>query len=89
MNKGGGSGSEAMRYLTDKPGDAHTIMATLNSYYTTPLRTDIGVDIYCAYTAHQADDGRWDVGAGFVDDLSKHLARVAVDLPGFSGSSVS
>ncbi|MEL6210333.1 MAG: tripartite tricarboxylate transporter substrate binding protein, partial [Pseudomonadota bacterium] len=29
----------------DNTGDAHKIMATLNSYYTTPLRTDIGVDI--------------------------------------------
>lgn len=45
VNKGGGSGAEALRYLTDKPGDTHTIMATLNSYYTTPLRADIGVDI--------------------------------------------
>lgn len=45
VNKGGGSGAEALRYLVDKEGDNHTIMATLNSYYTTPLRTDIGVDI--------------------------------------------
>ncbi len=45
VNKGGGSGAEALRYLKDKEGDAHTIMATLNSYYTTPLRTDIGVNI--------------------------------------------
>jgi len=45
VNKGGGSGAEALRYLHDSPGDAHKIMATLNSYYTTPLRTDIGVDI--------------------------------------------
>lgn len=45
VNKGGGSGAEALRYMLDKEGDAHTIMATLNSYYTTPLRTDIGVDI--------------------------------------------
>jgi len=29
----------------DKAGETHTIMATLNSYYTTPLRTDIGVNI--------------------------------------------
>jgi tripartite-type tricarboxylate transporter receptor subunit TctC len=34
-----------MRYLKDKSGDPHTLMATLNSYYTTPLRTDIGVNI--------------------------------------------
>lgn len=45
VNKGGGSGAEALRYLKDKSGDNHTIMATLNSYYTTPLRTDIGVNI--------------------------------------------
>ncbi|MEM8869956.1 MAG: tripartite tricarboxylate transporter substrate binding protein [Pseudomonadota bacterium] len=45
VNKGGGSGAEALRYLKDKEGDNHTIMATLNSYYTTPLRSDIGVDI--------------------------------------------
>lgn len=45
VNKGGGSGAEALRYLSDKAGDPHVVMATLNSYYTTPLRTDIGVDI--------------------------------------------
>ena len=45
INKGGGSGAEALRYLKDKEGDNHVIMATLNSYDTTPLRTDIGVDI--------------------------------------------
>ena len=46
INKGGGSGAEALRYLKDKPGDSHIIMATLNSYYTTPLRNPgIGVDI--------------------------------------------
>ncbi|MFP4125859.1 MAG: Bug family tripartite tricarboxylate transporter substrate binding protein [Alphaproteobacteria bacterium] len=45
INKGGGSGAEALRYLEGKSGDAHTVMATLNSYYTTPLRNDIGVDI--------------------------------------------
>ena len=45
VNKGGGSGAEALRYLADNEGQNHIIMATLNSYYTTPLRTDIGVDI--------------------------------------------
>jgi tripartite-type tricarboxylate transporter receptor subunit TctC len=45
VNKGGGSGAEALRYLKDKAGDPNVIMATLNSYYTTPLRSDIGVDI--------------------------------------------
>ncbi|MEL6679025.1 MAG: tripartite tricarboxylate transporter substrate binding protein [Pseudomonadota bacterium] len=45
VNKGGGSGAEALRYLKDNAGADHIVMATLNSYYTTPLRTDIGVDI--------------------------------------------
>lgn len=45
LNKGGGSGAEALRYLKDKNGNPHVVMATLNSYYTTPLRTDIGVNI--------------------------------------------
>lgn len=45
VNKGGGSGAEALRYLADNEGEDHVIMATLNSYYTTPLRTDIGVNI--------------------------------------------
>jgi tripartite-type tricarboxylate transporter receptor subunit TctC len=46
VNKGGGSGAEALRYLKDKSGDPHVIMATLNSYYTTPLRQpNLGVDI--------------------------------------------
>jgi len=46
INKGGGSGAEALRYLKDKQGDPHVIMATLNSLYTTPLRNPgLGVDI--------------------------------------------
>ena len=46
INKGGGSGAEALRYLKDKKGDPHVIMATLNSYYTTPLQnSSLGVDI--------------------------------------------
>ncbi len=46
INKGGGSGAEALRYLKDKQGDPHVIMATLNSYYTSPLRNPgLGVDI--------------------------------------------
>jgi tripartite-type tricarboxylate transporter receptor subunit TctC len=46
VNKGGGSGAEALRYMNDKAGDPHVVMATLNSYFTTPLRQpDLGVDI--------------------------------------------
>ncbi len=46
INKGGGSGAEALRYLKDHAADPHVIMATLNSYYTTPLRNPgLEVDI--------------------------------------------
>lgn len=46
INKGGGSGAEALRYLKDHEGDPHVIMATLNSYYTTPVQNPgLGVDI--------------------------------------------
>ena len=46
INKGGGSGAEALQYLKSKSGDPHVIMATLNSYYTTPLRQPkLGIEI--------------------------------------------
>lgn len=46
VNKPGGSGAEALVYLKGKSGDNHTIMFTLNSFYTTPLRQPkLGVDI--------------------------------------------
>ena len=46
INKGGGSGAEALVYLKQHAGDPHVIMATLNSYYTTPLRQpNLGIDI--------------------------------------------
>jgi putative tricarboxylic transport membrane protein len=45
VNKGGGSGAEALRHLQDNAGNPHIIMATLNSYFTTPIQTNIGVDI--------------------------------------------
>ena len=46
VNKPGGSGAEALVYMKGKQGDNHTIMFTLNSFYTTPLRQPaLGVDI--------------------------------------------
>lgn len=45
INKPGGSGAEALRYLQDKSGDDHTVLVTLNSFYTTPIIQDIGVDV--------------------------------------------
>ncbi|MEL6226350.1 MAG: tripartite tricarboxylate transporter substrate binding protein [Pseudomonadota bacterium] len=46
VNKPGGSGAQALVYMKRKKGDDHTIMFTLNSFYTTPLRQPaLGVDI--------------------------------------------
>jgi tripartite-type tricarboxylate transporter receptor subunit TctC len=46
INKPGGTGAEALVYMNEKKGDNHTIMFTLNSFYTTPLRQPaLGVDI--------------------------------------------
>ncbi len=46
INKPGGTGAEALVYMKGKTGDNHTIMFTLNSFYTTPLRQPaLGVDI--------------------------------------------
>ncbi len=46
VNKPGGTGAEALVYLKQKKGDDHTIMFTLNSFYTTPLRQPgLGVNI--------------------------------------------
>jgi len=46
INKEGGSGAEALRYMQDKAGDDHTLLVTLNSFYTTPIiQEGLGVDI--------------------------------------------
>lgn len=46
INKPGGSGAEALRYIKDKAGDDHTLLVTLNSFYTTPLiQEGLGVDV--------------------------------------------
>lgn len=82
VNKGGGSGAEALRYLKDKQGDPHVIMATLNSYYTTPLRQPkLGVDI-SAFTpiARMAEDTfqLWvhsDTNIKTVDDYVKAVKK--------------
>jgi tripartite-type tricarboxylate transporter receptor subunit TctC len=46
INKPGGSGAEALRYLQDEAGNEHVMMITLNSLFTTPqLNPGLGVDI--------------------------------------------
>jgi tripartite-type tricarboxylate transporter receptor subunit TctC len=45
-NKGGGSGAEALLHLTGASDPDHTILVTLNSFFTTPLQQDnLGIDI--------------------------------------------
>ncbi|MEM9139981.1 MAG: tripartite tricarboxylate transporter substrate binding protein [Pseudomonadota bacterium] len=46
INKSGGSGAEALVHLKEAKDPDHTIMVTLNSFFTTPLRQPgLGVDI--------------------------------------------
>jgi len=46
VNKPGGSGAEALLYMKSKKDDDHTVMFTLNSFYTTPLRQKaLNIDI--------------------------------------------
>ena len=46
INKPGGSGAEALRYMQDKSGDNHVVLVTLNSFYTTPIiQKGLGVDV--------------------------------------------
>ncbi len=45
-NKGGGSGAEALLQLNTARDPDHTLLVTLNSFFTTPLRQEgLGVDI--------------------------------------------
>lgn len=45
-NKGGGSGAEALLYVGAAQDPDHTILVTLNSFFTTPLRqSNLGVDV--------------------------------------------
>lgn len=45
-NKGGGSGAEALLHLNGASDPDHTILVTLNSFFTTPLRqANLGIDI--------------------------------------------
>jgi len=58
VNKAGGSGAEALIHMKSKTGDDHTVMVTLNSFYTTPLRQPaLGVDpLTLAPVARMAED---------------------------------
>lgn len=49
VNKPGGAGADALRFLKDSHGDPHVIMITLNSFFTTSLRGNMGLS-YRDYT---------------------------------------
>ena len=45
-NKGGGSGAEALLHVSGTRDPDHTILVTLNSFFTTPIRqSGLGIDI--------------------------------------------
>ena len=45
-NKGGGSGAEALIHVSNASDPDHTILVTLNSFFTTPLRQEnLGINI--------------------------------------------
>ncbi|MBY6201388.1 tripartite tricarboxylate transporter substrate binding protein [Maritalea mobilis] len=45
-NRGGGSGAEALIHVANASDPDHTILVTLNSFFTTPLRqSELGIDI--------------------------------------------
>lgn len=58
INKPGGSGAEALVHLQNSKDPNHTIMVTLNSFYTTPMRQPgLGVDsMKFAPIARMAED---------------------------------
>ena len=61
-NKGGGSGAEALIALNGTNDPDHTILVTLNSFFTTPLRQEnLGIDVYDLHAGR--DDGRRSVRA--------------------------
>lgn len=45
-NKGGGSGAEALLHLSGTNDPDHTLLVTLNSFFTTPIRqSNLGIDV--------------------------------------------
>jgi len=45
-NKGGGSGAEALIHVSNTRDPDHTLLVTLNSFFTTPLRQEgLGIDV--------------------------------------------
>lgn len=80
INKAGGSGAEALLYMKQKAGDPHTVMITLNSFYTTPIiQSDIGLDpLEFTPIGLMARDTflLWVPGDSELDDLDSYVETV-------------
>ena len=78
VNKSGGSGAEALMAAKSASDPDHTIMVTLNSFYTTPLRQPgLEVDVLTfAPVARMAED---DVRLNAQDVFHDEFARVKRD----------
>ena len=62
INKPGGSGAEALVHVQNAKDQDHTIMVTLNSFYTTPMRQPgLGVDSLKFAPVARMADGSWAV----------------------------
>jgi tripartite-type tricarboxylate transporter receptor subunit TctC len=81
INKAGGSGAEALAYINSKAGDDHTLLVTLNSFYTTPIiQPDLGIDV-TNFTpiARMALDTflLWVNSNSDISDLDQYVAEVS------------
>jgi tripartite-type tricarboxylate transporter receptor subunit TctC len=81
INKAGGSGAEALAYINSKAGDDHTLLVTLNSFYTTPIiQPDLGIDV-TTFTpiARMALDTflLWVNSNSDISDLDQYVAEVS------------
>ncbi|UUX50343.1 tripartite tricarboxylate transporter substrate-binding protein [Nisaea acidiphila] len=83
INKPGGSGAEALVHVQNAKDQDHTIMVTLNSFYTTPMRQPgLGVDsLKFAPIARMAEDTflLWvhkDSGLTSFDQWVDHVKKV-------------
>lgn len=83
INKPGGSGAEALVHVQNAKDPDHTIMVTLNSFYTTPMRQPgLGVDsMKFTPIARMAEDTflLWvnkDSGLTTFDDWVAHVKKV-------------
>ncbi len=80
INKSGGSGAEALVHLNNASDPDHTIMVTLNTFYTTPMmQPKLGIDYKSfAPIARMAEDTflLWVNKDSGITNLDEYLAKV-------------